>query len=214
MIRDSQYTAAADCCCCCCAAAAATAAAAAAAPHVLSRRRRRCARVPLCSRLGCQLNKWFIAYCLCQGMDMQQGIENSGSARSRSRSRSRSRNSSSSEDTLKCSICMHMVVSAVQPPCCGNPYCRRCITTWLASNETCPCCRAQLRSDAIVPDYRTERLSLAALRPCVYSIFGCRFEGNRADITEHELICAFVHLHLNTRGKGTFPNYCGSLKTF
>lgn len=95
-------------------------------------------------------------------------------------------------EDLLCSICLRMAVHAVQSACCGNLHCRSCIAVWLASNSTCPCCRDRLRSDSVLPDIRAERRSAAALRPCSYINHGCRFEGNRAAMADHEIMCAFV----------------------
>jgi hypothetical protein len=95
-------------------------------------------------------------------------------------------------EDLLCTICLRLVLEAAQTGCCGNLYCRKCIFTWLNTNATCPSCRAGLRFDDVLPDVRAERRSAAATRRCVHYQYGCRFEGNRAAMHYHEIMCAFA----------------------
>jgi len=91
-------------------------------------------------------------------------------------------------EDLQCLICLELVVDAVQVRCCGVLHCRACISKC----EKCPLCRKTLRAGDITPDTKSERLSAAAVRPCLYKEDGCMFEGNRASITAHHDICDFV----------------------
>jgi len=82
---------------------------------------------------------------------------------------------SEEQEELKCSICLDLVIDAVQVICCGTLYCRACI----CKCATCPLCR---KAFSIIPDVRCERLSAAALRQCSW----CSFKGNRASVADHE----------------------------
>ena len=79
------------------------------------------------------------------------------------------------EEELTCSICIELVVDAVQISCCGSLYCRACICK-------CTCCPLCRKSFEIIPDVRCERLSAATLRKCTW----CSFRGNRASVSQHE----------------------------
>lgn len=82
---------------------------------------------------------------------------------------------SEEQEELKCSICLDLVIDAVQVICCGTLYCRACI----CKCATCPLCR---KAFSIIPDVRCERLSAAALRQCSW----CSFKGHRASVADHE----------------------------
>lgn len=40
---------------------------------------------------------------------------------------------------ITCLICTNAKINVVTD--CGHPFCRNCISSWLAISETCPCCR-------------------------------------------------------------------------
>jgi hypothetical protein len=87
-------------------------------------------------------------------------------------------------EELACCICSDLAVDAVQVSCCGALHCRTCISKCTA----CPMCRSPVVS--VLSDFRRERLSAAALRPCVNA--GCTFQGTRAAVTAHEDLCQYV----------------------
>jgi hypothetical protein len=100
----------------------------------------------------------------------------------------RQRGAPDENEDLQCLICFELVVDAVQVRCCGALHCRACISKC----EKCPMCRKPVSADTIMPDVRCERLSAAAVRPCLYAEDGCVFKGNRASTSAHEEICDFV----------------------
>ncbi len=87
-------------------------------------------------------------------------------------------------EELTCCICFDLAVDAVQVSCCGALHCRTCISKCTA----CPMCRGPVVS--VLSDFRRERLSAAALRPCLNA--GCTFQGTRAAVIAHEDVCQYV----------------------
>ena len=100
----------------------------------------------------------------------------------------RQRSACETNGELQCLICLELVVDATQVACCGALHCRACISQCI----TCPNCRKPVSAANIIPDFRSERLSAAAARPCLYADSGCNFEGNRAAAAAHEDVCCFV----------------------
>jgi hypothetical protein len=49
-----------------------------------------------------------------------------------------------------------------------------------------------LNDEHVVPDARCERLSAALARPCLFAEHGCKFEGNRVAVHNHEKLCESV----------------------
>jgi hypothetical protein len=90
-------------------------------------------------------------------------------------------------DELLCMICLELANAATQVTCCGARHCRVCISRC----KICPNCRQSVSAINIVCDVRCERLSAAALRPCIQAANGCRFEGNRVEVAAHEESCKF-----------------------
>ena len=115
----------------------------------------------------------------------------------------RQRSEPEENEEMQCLICLDLVVDAVQVSCCGALHCRACILHC----TVCPQCRRAIPS--IVPDFRRERLSAAALRHCPQQENGCQFRGNRASVANHEEICDFVpRALLRTRiGKAEAENF-------
>jgi hypothetical protein len=87
-------------------------------------------------------------------------------------------------EELVCCICFDLAVDAVQVSCCGALHCRTCISRCTA----CPMCRSPVVS--VLSDFRRERLSAAAIRPCANA--GCIFQGMRAAVSAHEDLCEYV----------------------
>jgi hypothetical protein len=90
-------------------------------------------------------------------------------------------------EELMCMICLELANAATQVTCCGARNCRACISRC----QYCPNCRQPVSPINIVCDVRCERLSAAALRPCIHDANGCRFEGNRVEVAAHEESCKF-----------------------
>ena len=83
-------------------------------------------------------------------------------------------------EELACCICFDLAVDAVQVSCCGALHCRTCISRCM--------CRSPVVS--VVSDFRRERLSAAAIRPCANA--GCIFQGTGAAVSAHHDLCEYV----------------------
>ena len=97
-----------------------------------------------------------------------------------------------SEDDIKCSVCFDFAVDATQTPCCGQIFCKICITMWTNAHSACPICRTTISSSDLLKDIRTERKSANYYRACNYCEQGCPFVGTRNEINQHELKCDFL----------------------
>lgn len=98
----------------------------------------------------------------------------------------------SESEELDCSICYELVEDAVQTPCCGNLYCRACITEALSNRKSCPTCRKTLCVVQLTPDHRAERKSKAMVRPC--SQGNCSFTGNHQAMQAHVAEAHVAHV--------------------
>ena len=101
------------------------------------------------------------------------------------------------ESPWHCAICTKLAEDAVQTPCCGTLHCRACIKRWLAtpsSRSQCAFCRSRVSPNSLITDVRAERESASAVRRCSFAEHGCKAEGNRKKILEHERSCDFVPL--------------------
>lgn len=95
------------------------------------------------------------------------------------------------DEDLSCVTCYDLVVNATQTPCCGSLFCRECISKWLTSKETCPCCRKMLLEKQLITDVRTERKSANHPRCCKYKNEGCNFIGTRNEMMAHNSTCQY-----------------------
>eukprot|EP01035_Chromulina_nebulosa_P035875 gene35875-48245_t len=66
-----------------------------------------------------------------------------------------------------------------------------CISKWLTSKETCPCCRKMLLEKQLITDVRTERKSANHPRCCKYKNEGCNFIGTRNEMMAHNSTCQY-----------------------
>ncbi|XP_077305508.1 RING finger protein 151 [Lithobates pipiens] len=122
------------------------------------------------------------------------------------------------DDDLLCSIC-HGVLRCPVMVSCGHIFCRKCILQWLKRQQTCPCCRTEVKGKLLVQMHklkkRINRLQVKcpnegqgcpAIFPllrteehaesCAFGLLCCSNEGCpaevlRKDICEHSQACQF-----------------------
>ncbi|XP_053327997.1 RING finger protein 151 [Spea bombifrons] len=119
---------------------------------------------------------------------------------------------------LLCSICRGVMKCPVMISC-GHIFCRKCILQWLKRQQTCPCCRTEVKGKLYVLMHKLKRKisrlqvkcpneqnGCPALFPllrseehtesCAYGLVGCPNEGCqlkvlRKDICEHSQNCDY-----------------------
>ena len=107
-------------------------------------------------------------------------------------------------DDLLCGICRLVAREPHSTNCCGEHFCKNCITQVLDASKPCPSC-SQTTFSAIFPDIRDQKRILALRIYCTMKDRGCEWVGKLEDLQAHLLVdsndCQYVDIQC--------PNKCG-----
>ncbi|KAM9305948.1 RING finger protein 151 [Gastrophryne carolinensis] len=96
----------------------------------------------------------------------------------------------SPDDDLLCSIC-HGVLRCPVMVACSHIFCRKCILQWLKRQQTCPCCRTEVRGKTFVQMHKLKRKINRLQVKCPNEPNGCPAIFPLWRSEEHEESCAF-----------------------
>ncbi|XP_053550918.1 RING finger protein 151 [Bombina bombina] len=74
---------------------------------------------------------------------------------------------------------------------CGHIFCRKCILQWLKRQQTCPCCRTEVRGKMLVLMHKVKRKINHLQVKCPYEYNGCPAQFPLFRLEEHAESCAF-----------------------
>ena len=90
------------------------------------------------------------------------------------------------EDHFLCAICLELARNATQSTCCGQSFCKACIETWQARQNSCPTCRKTAqRGFKVFDDVRMNRFIQGLQLFCPNFHMGCNWEGELRGVSEH-----------------------------
>ena len=88
---------------------------------------------------------------------------------------------------LECEICLDVLSNPVQTSCCGQSYCKDCISKII--KKVCPHCRENLE---VFPDKKSIRFMNELEVKCPYHIENkCRWKGSSSELNNHLRICNY-----------------------
>ena len=86
---------------------------------------------------------------------------------------------------LECEICLDVLTDPVQTSCCGQSYCKDCISK--LRKQVCPHCRENLEA---FPDKKSVRFINDLQIKCPYHIDDkCQWKGSSSELKNHLKIC-------------------------
>ncbi|XP_015786198.1 E3 ubiquitin-protein ligase NRDP1 [Tetranychus urticae] len=100
------------------------------------------------------------------------------------------------DEELKCPICCGVLEDPLQGQRCEHAFCRKCITEWMKTSETCPVDRNSLSSSQLQPIPRIVRNMLNHLSiRCDFIAEGCREVISLEDLSSHKSECKYNPEH-------------------
>ncbi|XP_073492557.1 RING finger protein 151 [Aquarana catesbeiana] len=103
------------------------------------------------------------------------------------------------DDDLLCSIC-HGVLRCPVMVCCGHIFCRKCILQWLKRQQTCPCCRTEVKGKLLVQMHKLKKRINRLQVKCPNEAHGCPAIFPLLRTEEHAESCAFGLLSCSNEG--------------
>uniref|UniRef100_A0A8C5QBY3 Ring finger protein 151 n=1 Tax=Leptobrachium leishanense TaxID=445787 RepID=A0A8C5QBY3_9ANUR len=91
---------------------------------------------------------------------------------------------------LLCSIC-HGVMRCPVMISCNHVFCRKCILQWLKRQQTCPCCRTEVRGKLFVLMHKLKRKINSLQVKCSNEQTGCPAHFPLLRSREHAETCPF-----------------------
>ncbi|MEE6497940.1 hypothetical protein FKM82_002935 [Ascaphus truei] len=91
---------------------------------------------------------------------------------------------------LRCSICRGVLRCPVMISC-GHIFCRKCILQWLKRQQTCPCCRTEVKGKLFVLMHKLKRKINRLHVKCPNEQNGCPAQFPLLSCEEHAESCAF-----------------------
>ena len=100
---------------------------------------------------------------------------------------------------LQCPINFGILNEPVSLACCGNVFCKTCITEWLEKKNLCPCCRKIIDFPIGQPIVLIKNTIKKQEVTCKNRAKGCQWEGQfekmifhfESDCGYHEAVCDF-----------------------
>ncbi len=93
-------------------------------------------------------------------------------------------------DEFVCGICLGILNNPVETKCCRKTYCKKCITTWINTNQLCPNDRRYLSSDDLMKPSLIITNLLSKLKiKCNNSENGCQQIVSYGSLSEHSKYC-------------------------
>ena len=89
-------------------------------------------------------------------------------------------------DHLECEICLDVLNDPVMTTCCGQSYCKGCVSK--LCNKVCPHCREDIET---FPDKRSVRFINELQIQCPYHIVEnkCKWKGAPSELLNHLKVC-------------------------
>ncbi|XP_018416715.1 PREDICTED: RING finger protein 151 [Nanorana parkeri] len=103
------------------------------------------------------------------------------------------------DDDLLCSICRGVLRCPVMVSC-SHIFCRKCILQWLKRQQTCPCCRTEVKGKLFVQMHKLKKRINRLQVKCPNEANGCPATFPLSRTEEHAESCAFRLLCCSNEG--------------